>query len=167
MPRITHSKEPLPKLFHTHPAGKGIVSEALLKISNHSRLRAKLLVFDTNRSMGHFYTHALDKPGAVCPKTRGICSSLTYELVKFHPDGRETSRLVVDPKYFCLIGLLAGHLTTEIITHESVHAAFAYKARMRGRVWSQEHELEEEEICYPAGVIARLVTQHLKTENLI
>lgn len=41
----------------------------------------------------------------------------------------------VDPKYFCVIGLTTGSLSMEVITHESVHAGFAFAKRHKKDFW--------------------------------
>lgn len=161
--KLRIAKTVLPELFY--PLDKGIVTEARLKLTRHSRLYAKLLVFDSNKSLCRFFTKVLDRPESVCPKTLGICSALSSEVWSFKKE-KERHWLEVDKNYFCLIGLIQGHLNMEIICHEAVHAAFAYKARMNRRVWSDGDQMDEEEICYPAGCIARLINQHLHSEGL-
>lgn len=162
--KIRHSKNPLPRLFY--PLHKGIVNEASLRISKKSRLRAKLLIFENNAQMKDFFTRVLDRPHSVTKDTRGVVSALSW-TVENYKKGKEPQRfLEVDPVYFCLIGLIVGHLRMEIICHEAVHAAFAYKARQSRRVWSDKDELDEEEICYPAGIIASQINRFLHDEGL-
>lgn len=59
---------------------------------------------------------------------------------------------------------LRNALYAEIITHESVHAAFAFSRRTRRRnlPW-RDHITDhpEEEIAYPAGAIAQDITSKL------
>lgn len=46
----------------------------------------------------------------------------------------------------------------EIICHESVNAAFAYRRRVKGMNWVDYDNMdEEEEVCYPAGIIAKRI----------
>lgn len=157
-----HSKNPLPRIWSDHPAAKGIVGEAEIRVSGGSRLRAKLIVFESNKAMARFFKDALDKSGVVTPDTMGICCPLTAEVFKIEKDGTESGHFwEVDPRYFCLIGLLKDHLRMEIITHEAVHAGFAYAARQNCKQWVKGDVLDEEEVCYPAGRIASFINQFL------
>ena len=157
-----HSKTPLPRIWAEHPKAKGILGEAEIRVSEHSRIRAKLLVFRSNKAMRDFFRDVLDRPGAVCKKTQGICCPLTMIWMKY--DGTEEWKC--DPRYFCVVGLIKSHLTTEIIVHESVHAGFAYMARQNAKQWSKTDAMDEEEVCYPAGRIANGINQFLHSEGL-
>lgn len=160
--KIRHSKTPLPIVWTGHPSvhDGDILLEKDLALSKHSRLRAKLLVFKNNLAMKRFFDEALDKPGQVTRKTLGIVSQLSCEVYRFKNKELVEQRLEVDPRYFCLIGLIVGHLSMEIICHESVHAGFAYAARSRVRQWvRREDDLDEEQVCYPAGRIASLINK--------
>lgn len=160
--------KPLPRLFSTHPQAKGIIHEARVKLSGYSRLQAKVLVFDTNKSMRHFFDKVLDRPGQVCPKTQGICTALTSEVIKFHKDGSETHLLEVDPRYFCLIGLIYDHVTPEVVAHECIHAGFAYAARQRRKIWDgRDDAMPEEEVCYPSGKMISMLFDHLTQEGIM
>jgi hypothetical protein len=162
---IRHSKTPLPRLWHTHPKAiaSDILGEAEIKISRHSRLRAKLLVFKNNKAMRRFFKDVLEKPYVVCPKTLGICCSLSV-ICENAITGKQIWE--GDPRYFCMIGLLHEHLRMEIITHESVHGGFAYAARQNQKQWVKGDALDEEEVCYPAGIIASQINVFLDREGL-
>ena len=74
----------------------------------------------------------------------------------------------VDRRYFAAMGLARGHLGMEIITHESVHAAFAYAKRTGTKnIWTRAVDgLDEELVCYPAGNIARRVVTLLDDSGM-
>ena len=116
--------------------------------------------------MRKFYKDVLDLPYAICKRTLGCCSPLTVEHLSF-PKGKPEQRFwEVDPRYFCLIALLKDHLRMEIITHECVHAGFAYAARQNQKQWQKGDVMDEEEVCYPAGRIAYSVNLFLHEEGL-
>lgn len=119
-----------------------------------SRLRLKLLVFETNADMCRFYDY-------VKPSGRGLgrrCLGCVFELSAI--DGVE------DPVYYAVMLLVRKHATTEIVCHESVHAAIAYAARVGGCAkWPGEGD--EESICYPAGKIAERVRIALDQLRLV
>jgi hypothetical protein len=75
--------------------------------------------------------------------------------------------LECDPRYFCVIGLTIGNLSMECITHESVHAGFAFAARHRRDFWvPQPQDYCEEDVAYPAGRIAKRINAFLHDNGL-
>jgi len=63
--------------------------------------------------------------------------------------------------------LVEDHLTMRIITHESVHAGFAF-AKRRARSWwdAEARAFDEEAIAYPTGEIARNIVVALNRHGL-
>ena len=118
----------LPKRISTHPKARGIKSAADITISG--RLALKVVVFEKQRDMVHFWTEVLGKP------------------------------------HFAIMGLVHGHLTMEIVVHESVHAAFCYAKRCKRTPWAHYADFDEEEVAYPAGRIARALNAYLHDEGL-
>lgn len=121
-------------------------------------LRAKLLIFKTCADMDRFWRKGLRR-GAL----RGACGAVNMlSRWKERYDGQAkcwTRRIDrTDPRYFCVIGLTKRHLTAEIVTHECVHAAFAYAKRATRRPWADVDDFDEEKIAYPAGRLMRRVT---------
>lgn len=165
---IRISENPLPRVWHTHPkaVAKDIIGEAELRISPHSRLRAKLLIFRNNKAMRKFFKDVLGKPESVCKKTLGVVSGLSYDVFDFSKPGSESVYFEVDPRYFCVIGLLKDHLRMEIICHEAVHAGFAYAARQQRKQWVKGDVLDEEQVCYPAGRIASAINLFCHREGM-
>lgn len=157
-------------MWQNHPkAGKGIICEGEIRVSGGSRLRAKLLVFKTNKQMRMFFKNVLDREGSVCPKTLGICCALSTVREKYAKGEAKPVWEIyeVDPRYFCVVCLLERHLTLEIISHESVHAGFAYVSRQNQKQWVKgEDVLDEEEICYPAGRVVAGICALLHEQGL-
>lgn len=75
--------------------------------------------------------------------------------------------LSVDVRYFALMLLLKSHLGVEVVSHESVHAAWRWRERMGGWPELPIDSLEEESICYPTGRICRLIYQQLRSRRII
>jgi len=163
--RVRHAHPGLPKSIRSHPKARGIVSAADIFVTGGARLRLKAIVFERQRDLVHFWKHVLGRPD-LGPKCLGAVNSLGYELISVLPDGRERSTLMCDPRYFAVMGLVLGHLNMEIVTHESVHAAFAYARRQRRDLWCSPGDLEEEAVCYPAGIIAKRINAWLHGEDL-
>lgn len=169
--RLTHyDDDALPRTFAGHPEGKRVFAETDIKVTPRGRLRMKLLIFRNSRDLCLFWKRALGEDiGSAQMQgyvTRGAVSARAYELLSFR-DGKESAlQLKADPRYFAVMGLLKTHLSMEIITHESVHAGIAYEKRHRKDFWVDVGNLDEENICYPAGRIAAAINRYLHDNNL-
>lgn len=165
--RVVHGN-PIPRVWKNHPAAKRLLLEADIAISSRTRLKAKLLVFETKAALRQFWNKALPYDGAIGRDTAGVVNSLGSEVCKFGKGG-ESSKPVMkcDPRYFCIIGLTATDLCFEVICHEAVHAAFSYAKRTKARnLWAAPEELDEEYVCYPAGKIASSINRLLYDHDL-
>lgn len=161
--RVVHASS-IPASFRKHPHGKGILAETDIKLTRGSKLAAKLLVFRNRLEMRRFWRKALRGKDGLELKCVGAVDPLAYERMRFNPDSHE---LCVDAKYFCLVALVHGHLLTEVVAHEAVHAAFCYAKRTGCRnVFAKAHEFDEEHIAYPAGLITAAIGQFLHDEGL-
>lgn len=90
----------------------------------------------------------------------GAVNGLGYERTTIAPGKPDKSVMVVDPIYFCIMGLVASELCFEVICHEAIHAGFCYAKRVRHRnIWFDVHDLDEEHVCYPAGIIAATINR--------
>lgn len=163
--RVEHLRPGLPRTISTHPRARGIVSAADIFVTGGARLRLKAVVFKRQADLRHFWRHVLGRRDDLGPKCLGAVNGLGYERINI-ANGRQRSTLVCDPNYFAIMGLVLGHLNMEIVTHESVHAAFAYARRHRKDLWCDPGELEEEAVCYPAGRIAERINTWLHDEGL-
>lgn len=162
--KLVHSKTPLPRKWNLEE--NGIVLKSDIFITPRARLHAKLLVFDKSMSMRKFWKKYINDfdLGKSC---LGVVNQLAIHHMKFEKDGTEKNWIEADPRYYCVIGLINGRITTEIVIHEAIHAAFAYAKRVKKTPWYQEAKrFDEEEICYPAGRIADVIFRILKQENI-
>lgn len=152
--RVRHTKHKLPRNWATFSKRYGILGELDIKVRHTSRLWMKALMFRTNRDLRRFWTERLGRED-LCRFTRGVVSALGVEVVSFRKGCPERSVLEVDRRYFCIMGLIAGKVGMEVVSHESVHAGFAYAKRVKRRdLWHNARALDEEDVCYPAGRIA-------------
>lgn len=153
--RIKLNREnPFPR--KVDPSTRGLLLEKDIAPFQFSKLRAKLLLFDTARNMRSFWKRAIGQP---IPHSVGVVSRLSFSEWVFDGKGGERYAYeVYDPRYFCVIGLCESHLTVEILMHESVHAGFAWAKRKQRSPWDAHAvELDEEAVCYPAGYIAEAI----------
>jgi hypothetical protein len=160
--KVRHSEQPVPRCFAGHPAGKGLLGECDIRLCGAGRLRAKLLVFNGPVALRRFWRDALGR-NELGRHTAGAVSALSYERINVTTGA---SVMVVDPRYFCVIGLTRDNLSMEVITHEAVHAGFAYAKRVQKNLWAGADELDEENVCYPAGRIAAAINSFLHDQGL-
>lgn len=149
-----------------HPKAKGVIAAADIFVTGRARLRLKVVVFESTKWLRHFWKEVLGRQDDLGRTCRGAVNGLAYEQISFKPGQPERSTMMVDPRYYAIMGLVKGHLNMEIITHESVHAAFAYARRHHRNMWAGQNDLEEENVCYPAGRIARQINIFLHEEGL-
>jgi hypothetical protein len=140
----------------------GAVHQSNIAI-NGGRLRAKLLVFSTQEQMRRFWWRNTGR--RLAGNFHGAVNDLarrTEEVLT----GRQW--LNVDARYFCVVGLLRRHLTMQVISHECVHAAFAFARRRARTPWDAlAVQNDEEAIAYPVGRIAREIVIHLDRAGLM
>ncbi len=158
---IRFSTPPLPTDWSTLSGSEGIVFSGDVRVSSRSRLRAKILVFRDLAALQRFWRLGLGRRKPPEDTVRAIVSDLS-SIVTFHPPKGTPRRPPVwqiDPVYFCVAGFVLGHLSMDYITHESLHAAYAYARRVAGRQSWPDKEDPEEHVCYPAGRIAGAINQ--------
>lgn len=163
--RIVHLKRGLPRNWSRHPAARGVVGEFDIRLRRHSRLRAKVMVFARVADLRAFWSAALGKSG-LGRGVRGVVSPLMRTTINIRKGVQQPEYIEADPNYFCAIGLTHRHLTMEIISHESVHAAFSYQRRVKRSPWAKLHDFDEEHVAYPAGVIAAAINRWLHKHDL-
>jgi hypothetical protein len=159
----------LPRDWSTMAGSENLLFQTDIAVSPASTLRAKTLLFENLDGMNRFWRLALERP-PLSKDTMAVCNPLTVEVhfskVKGKPQRQPELR--VDPRYFCVIGLVNEHLSREFIVHESVHAAFAYSRRVRGKHrWFDDDKDGEERICYPAGRIASDIIGALREKGFL
>jgi hypothetical protein len=157
----------LPLDWSKLPHYEDIVFSCEVRVSRQSRLRVKALVFKDGKAMRRFWKVSLERPPlstdivAVCGENS---TEITYPKEKDKP--QRPSEMRVDPRYVCVLGFIEGFLTPEYITHESVHAAYAYDRRVQGKNHWPDNDQPEERICYPAGIIAGQIIRKLHKGGL-
>lgn len=154
--KIRHSNKPLPRCFSGLSRAGGIVCEADIKVTDHGKLRAKLLVFKNTVFMQNFFRDVIKYP-ALGRFAEGAVQEISEE---------EGDTILVDPRYFCIIALTLKNLSCEVITHESVHAGNAFNRRRRGNIWPNANGDNEENIAYPTGVIASQINNILHDRGI-
>ena len=157
--------EGLPRIISSHPRARGIKAAADIWVTSKARLRLKVVVFEKKADLHHFWKAVLGRNhlGDSC---LGAVNGLAYEVIDFRRGKPDLRTMMVDPRYFAIMGLVYGHLNMEIITHESVHAGFAYARRHHKNMWAERGDLDEENVCYPAGRIAKRINAFLHDEGL-
>lgn len=162
--RVTHTETPLPRRWLGSKLGEGAVAEADVVIRRRGRLAVKVLVYGGKRALRRGWKTVTGRdPGTGCA---GVCVELGEVATAYGPDGSETRRRICDRRYVAVIGLLRSKLTMSVITHESVHAAFAYSRRNTAPA-PDEGKNAEERVCYPAGAIAAGVVAALYRVKLL
>ena len=160
--RVVCSDKPLPHVWKTAYAG---CDKALLeKDLKLGKLYMKLLVFRNRTELRRFWNKA--EPTAVGGGLKrdvvGAVGALSCECQSFAEEDDELDPkpvMEVDKRYFAVMGLVKDYLGMEVVTHECVHAAFAYAKRLGPKTpWAKAVEgLDEEAVCYPAGRLGRMV----------
>lgn len=169
--RVVCNKEPFPRCWKEAYAG---CDKALVEMDIRlGTLYLKVLVFRTRTDLRKFWNNAEptkrggDLGAGVCGAVGAMqCESQSYADADDEMDPKPV--MEVDKRYFAVMGLLRGYLGMEVVTHESVHAAFAYAKRLGPKTpWAKAVDgLDEEAVCYPAGRIARLVVTALNDAGL-
>lgn len=165
--KVRAIKKPLKRVWARHPAAAGIVLEKDLGVG-HGRLKAKLLVFKNRGCLRAFWRglHG-GLNGALSSYCVGAVNGLYSEVINFRKGIEEKPYLRVDRRYFCVIGLLVGKLSMEVISHEAVHAAFCYVKRKSRAPWDvHAKHMDEEAVAYPAGRIAAAINRTLHAAGL-
>ncbi len=161
------NKTPLPRRFHGFPGIKAddLVAEADIFPHPHGRLAAKLLVFRNNTALRRFWKIiGKSELGRGC---RGVVNSLCHTRQLYDRKGPVGPEIIQgDGRYFCLIGLILGHLTPDILAHEAAHAGFAYHKRVKRNTWGKVGDLDEEQVCYPTGQIMGAINSFLHAKDL-
>jgi hypothetical protein len=164
MKLIVGKKCTIPRSFARDHFRNGLVAEADIYPQSYGRLAAKLLIFDTTKSLRSFWRDALGHDlGSKC---LGAVNALAQERTKFTKGKPETTTLHVDRRYFCIIGLVKGYLNSEIISHEATHAGFAYHKRVKRNVWGKIGDFDEEQVAYPTGRITDAINRFLHRKKI-
>ena len=169
--RVKHSKTPFPKKVSGFPFAGPVLLDADFTVTNKGRVYVKLLVFPNQTALQRFWNKSglFDNSGKLERDSVGVAHPLEVRREIYTKGQQEPVTLLeVDPRYCAVIGLCAGYLSMNIVTHESVHAAFCFAARSsRMSTWAlTPNSVPDETIAYPAGQIASKITGLLLKHGL-
>lgn len=129
-----------------------------------SKVKAKLLVFDTAKDMRAFWKGMFGTSLGRYAIGAVNALSITYSE---RGNGANPTVKEVDRNYYCIMCLAKPHLTMEVVCHESVHAGYAFALRKLRAPWVQDiGDMKEEEVAYPAGLIAAAINRVLHKRKL-
>ena len=163
---IRYRRKGLPKRLRQIPGGvPGLVSACNVHIHGETPA-AKVAFFKDRKSMRHFYAKILPRymsDAEMNPKTlERNASGCVGKL--WTKDNRD--RDFFDRNYFCIVLLVEGCLTAEILCHEACHVGFAWEAWTQGKSPFPHPENREENVCYPAGIFLDQVLRFIKEKKL-
>lgn len=124
--------------------------------------KAKVVIFKNRRDMHRFYNVILPeyrnavefKCNKLDKRALGCVNSLVIHYTKGSLIKHE-----VDKRYFCIVLLIEGYLTAEVLVHEGVHVGFAWDWRMKGDGPYSDPNNDEENTCYITGIfVDKLIT---------
>jgi hypothetical protein len=161
--RVIHSKHPLPRSWAGIPGIDKVLLEHNIGIGK-SKLRLKLLVFETRISLQRFCSAC----GFIGGNARGA-NAITCSLRSLSPvAGSKRRTLTVDPTFYAVVVFVRKCISLDIIAHESVHAAIALAERTRYRNnWDPTSNFLEEAICYPAGILTKAISATLVKNGVL
>jgi hypothetical protein len=167
MMRTCHNNHALPASWDGLPGIKLCSAHGDIRVTRYGRVKAKLLVFPTIKNMMKFWDKVLGSPHDLTKECLGVVNPLSWRVWD-SKTGKE--RQMVDPTYFAIIGLVGPKTDCMTITHESVHAALFYVRRLGGKanhsVPLEAKDVADEEICYPAGIIAAQINRFFYDNDL-
>jgi hypothetical protein len=170
---FTFRRKGLPKRMMRLPGGvPGMVSACNIHVADESYPAAKVVFFKDRVSMRRFNETQLPRyrgtEGMFLPKLGRKCAGFVNKLAveQIDLDTCEKGVAEVDRRYFCIVCLVEGDLTAEILGHEANHVGFAWDYRTRGKGPFADVHNPEENVCYPAGIFLDQVLTHIKREGL-
>lgn len=146
---------------------KGWLEHFDLKVKKHSRLKMKVYVFETQAHLLAFYRLLGYEP----PKTRkkfrigGFVWGINYNIESF-ATGKLVELQEVDPEYFAVMALCKDHLDVDTVAHECTHAGFAYAKRINRAFDWRAFDFDEENVCYPTGILMMKLCKKLQSKKL-
>jgi hypothetical protein len=128
-----------------------VVMASNVRVSPRARIHLKVLVFETAVAMREMFQKMGGDPG----RNSGGCVLYCSRDHNDFRDGKETATRYVDPRFFAVMGLVAGRIDLDTLTHECVHAAEAYADRFPHLKWPNQRVSPFEKYCYPAGILTQ------------
>lgn len=171
-PAFTFRRKGLPKRLMRLPGGvPGLVSACNIHLVDGYPV-AKVAFFRNRTAMRRFYKDQLPRyrgtEGMIVDNLSRRCMGFVNKLNVGHID-TDTGDLAfaeVDRNYFCIVCLVEGDLTAEVLNHESVHVGFAWDYRTRGDSPLADRHNPEENVCYASGIFLNQVLTHIKEVGL-
>lgn len=149
---------------------RGMLYSSNVSISPRlSRVRLKVIVFKDGPSLVRFFNWIGRKrespPDGLAPT--GCVNYCATDHVHFRKGkGKDPVTIrKVDPRFFAVLGLVAGTLDLEVLAHECVHVAEAYSMRFPYLEWPNQKRVPSEALCYPAGILTKYL--HAVLANFI
>lgn len=170
--RMTFRKKGLPKRLMRIPGGvPGLVAACNIHVGGPDDPAAKVAVFRNREAMRSFNWNILPRyRNAGNRRNFGLskrCAGFVNKLgIQHYNTAGELDSIEVDRNYFCIVCLVEGNLTAEILSHEAVHVGFAWDYRTRGKGPFEDPHGPEENVCYPAGIFVDQVLAFIKAEGL-
>ena len=130
------------------------------KLTKNSRLKFRVCLFKTLADMRAEY-----KECSLETLEPGVMASVSCLTADIYNTKTDKWREDFDKDYFCCIGFVQKHISTETVTHEAVHAGFCYAYRVQKDIFPSDGDTEER-IAYPAGKIAKHIFNWLHDEDL-
>lgn len=172
-PGFTFRRKGLPKRLMRLPGGvPGLVSACNVHLADDGYPAAKVAIFKDRASMRRFNESQLPRyrgtEGLIKEKLGRRCAGFVNKLAvrRIDTETLEEGHAEVDRNYFCIVCLVEGNLTAEILSHEATHVGFAWDYRTRGNGPFADLHNPEENVCYPAGIFLNQVLTHIKREGL-
>lgn len=167
-------KKGLPKRLKRILGGvPGLVAACNVHVGGDEWPAAKVVVFKDRKSMRNFHRHILPRYSGAeeigPPKSLGTrCAGFVHKLLVgcYDEKAKRFVHDVADRRYFCVVGLVEGDLTAEIIAHEAVHVGFAWDYRTQGKSHLADPRNDEENVCYAAGIFLDQCLSFIKREGL-
>lgn len=164
--RFTYRKKGLPRRVK-RLVTQGFCFSCDIYVDEPDAPMAKVIVFKNRKSMRHFYANVIPKYRGPDPLDVG-CQGCVNKLIvaQVDPHTSEVVSVQVDRRYFCIVLLVEGFLSNEVILHEAVHVGFAWDYRTQGVSRYSVADMSEENVCYPAGLFADALLKIIEEEGL-
>lgn len=141
---------------------QGAVLEGWLKMSKYSKLELRIFVFNNKKNLKKFWRKHINPYENISNNFLAVTNPLAYKA-RYMKGGKEYTSCFFDRNYFSVVAFTVDNLTLEIIAHEAAHCAMHYAKRMGPRnIFFDCMELDEEQVCYPVGIITSLLVKFLK-----
>lgn len=139
----------------------GSIVECNFRYHKRDKFMGKFIILDTRKRM-----QGVGNSLSIKKKNDRLSSRTLGAINNFLiPSRRKGGGYYADPIYFCLIILNLGDLTVDTVTHESVHAGYAYSYRSPKKAPHGDKN-HEENVCYPAGFVSELIENTIRKYRL-